>query len=240
MQIHGFNKLTLLDYPGHIACTVFTGHCNMRCPFCQNASLVLFPETQPAIPEEEFFSFLKKRHGILEGVCVTGGEPTLSTDLPDFLAKIHELGYLIKLDTNGTNPAILTQLITDKLVDYIAMDIKSSLSGYPAAVGIPGFSTAAIEESVALLLQNTVPYEFRTTVVRELHSKQEFLDIANWIKGARAYYLQTFQDSGELISRFCPGTAPTPILTGYTKKELEDFVALLAPYVQTIGLRGID
>lgn len=240
MKIHGLNKLTLLDYPEHIACTVFTGCCNLRCPFCQNASLVLFPDSQPVFPEEEFFQFLKKRQGMLEGVCVTGGEPTLSTDLPEFLAKIHESGYLVKLDTNGTNPALLKQIITDGLVDYVAMDIKSSLAGYPAAVGIPGFLTAPVEESAALLLQGTLPYEFRTTVVRELHTEQELLAIADWLSGARAYYLQAFRDSDELVARFCPETAPASTLTGYTKKELEDFTALLAPYFQTIGLRGID
>lgn len=240
MKIHGLNKLTLLDYPGHMACTVFTGCCNLRCPFCQNASLVLFPDSQPTLPEEDFFQFLRKRRGVLEGVCVTGGEPTLSADLPEFLAKIHESGYLVKLDTNGTHPALLKQVIEAGLVDYVAMDIKSSLAGYPAAVGIPGFSTAAIEKSVSLLMQGTLPYEFRTTVVRELHTEKELLSIADWLSGARAYYLQAFKDSDELVARFCPDTAPASIMSGYTKKELEDFINLLAPHFQTIGLRGID
>ncbi len=237
MKIHGLNKLTLLDYPGHMACTVFTGCCNLRCPFCQNASLVLFPDSQPVIPEDEFFAFLKKRREMLEGVCITGGEPTLSTDLPEFLRNIHELGYLIKLDTNGTNPTLLRQLLADRLVDYVAMDIKASRAGYAAAVGLPDYDTSRIEESAALLMHDTIPYEFRTTVVRELHTREDFLDIADWLHGARAYYLQAFRDSGELIASFCPDS---PTLSSYNKKELEEFLTLLAPSFDTVGLRGIE
>ncbi len=220
-----------------MACTVFTGCCNLRCPFCQNASLVLFPDSQPVILEDEFFAFLKKRQGMLEGVCVTGGEPTLSTDLPEFLAKIHELGYLIKLDTNGTNPVLLRQLMADGLVDSVAMDIKASRAGYAAAVGLPDYDTTHVEESAALLMQSTIPYEFRTTVVRELHTREDFLDIADWLHGARAYYLQAFRDSGELIANYCSNH---PALSSYTKKELEEFLTLLAPSFETVGLRGIE
>ncbi|MDE7298366.1 MAG: anaerobic ribonucleoside-triphosphate reductase activating protein [Lachnospiraceae bacterium] len=236
MRIHGLNKLTLLDYPGHIACTVFTGSCNLRCPFCQNASLVLFPEREPVIPEEEFFDFLKKRRGMLEGVCVTGGEPTLSPELPDFLSKIKALGFAVKLDTNGTNPGLLKAIVADGLADYVAMDIKSSPDGYAQACGIPGFDPAPVLESADFLMRCGLPFEFRTTVVRELHDEAVFCDIASWLSGARAYYLQAFEDSGELI---CGFLSPEQSLSGYTKEELLGFVRLLAPHFETVALRGV-
>lgn len=237
MLLHGLNKLTLLDFPGHIACTVFTGHCSMRCPFCHNASLVLFADTQPQLPEDEFFRFLKKRRGMLEGVCVTGGEPTLSPDLLSFLERIKTLGYLVKLDTNGTNPALLRQAVDDGLVDYAAMDIKSSPARYGEAAGIPGFRTDAVEESAAFLMHAAIPYEFRTTVVRELHDAAVFADIAVWLHGARAFYLQAFKPSDDLICRLSdqPRT-----LSSYSARELNEFLAILAPHFTTVGLRGIS
>lgn len=236
MIIHGLNKLTLLDYPGHIACTIFTGHCNMRCPFCQNASLVLFPDSQPVIPENEFWDFLKKRQGILEGVCVTGGEPTLSADLPEFLAKIHELGYLVKLDTNGTNPDILQTIVEQRLADYVAMDIKSSPNGYPEAAGISETEMPSIYASADFLMHCGIPYEFRTTVMKELHNRNVFFGIAKWLKGADAYYLQPFEDSGELITDFC---AVPKQFSSYDKTDLQNFLNLLKPYFKKTGLRGI-
>lgn len=236
MLLHGLNKLTLLDFPGHIACTVFTGHCNMRCPFCHNAPLVLFPDTQPQLSEDEFFGFLKKRQGTLEGVCVTGGEPTLSSDLLSFLEKIKALGYLVKLDTNGTNPALLRQAVEKGLADYVAMDIKSSLARYGEAVGIPGFHTDAIRESADFLIHASIPYEFRTTVVRELHDAAVFADIACWLHGARAFYLQAFKPSDDLICNF---SDERRMLSGYSAKELNEFLALLAPHFTAVGLRGI-
>lgn len=237
MTIHGLNKLTLLDFPGHIACTVFTGHCNMRCPFCHNAPLVLFPDTQPEIAAEEFFAFLKKRQGTLEGVCVTGGEPTLAPDLSSFLGRIKAQGYLVKLDTNGTSPALLHQIVAEGLVDYIAMDIKSSLSRYAEAAGIKDFRTDAVEESADLILRAGIPYEFRTTVVRELHDAAVFSSIGDWLHGARAYYLQALKTEGSLICSFS-GT-PTP-LSGYSAGELNEFLELLRPHFGTVGLRGIS
>lgn len=237
MILHGLTKLTLLDFPGHIACTVFAGHCNMRCPFCHNAPLVLFPDAQPQLPEEDFFAFLKKRRGMLEGVCVTGGEPTLAPDLLPFLKKIKEMGYLVKLDTNGTNPALLRDAAAAGLLDYVAMDIKSALSRYAQAVGILDFCTDAVAESADFLMHAGIPYEFRTTVVRELHDVAVFSEIGRWLHGASAYYLQAFQSEGDLICYFKEGSGT---LTGYSARELHDFCALLAPHFGQVGVRGIS
>ena len=236
MKIQGFQKLTLLDYPEHIACTVFSGGCNLRCPFCQNASLVLFPDSQPGIPMEEFWAFLKKRQGVLEGVCVTGGEPTLFVDLPDFLAEIQSLGFQVKLDTNGTNSKMLQDILAQHLVHYVAMDIKSSPARYAEAAGIQDMDLSGIFESAHLLMHSGIPYEFRTSVVKELHDYGTFLAIAEWLKGADAYYLQSFEDSGELIANF--GEKPQAF-SAYTKEELEDFLELLEPYFKQTGLRGL-
>ena len=236
MIIHGINKLTLLDYPGHTACTVFTGKCNFRCPFCQNDPLVLFPEREPKISENELFSFLEKRRGILEGVCITGGEPTVSSDLLEFLSQIKALGYLVKLDTNGANPELLKAAVEGKLVDYIAMDIKSSLDYYSQATGIPDLDLSLITKSTELLMQCEIPYEFRTTIVRELHNKEILLSIANWLCGAEHYYLQAFKDSSALINKF---TSQPITLSGYSRDELFEFVRLLTPYFKTVAVRGV-
>lgn len=237
MIIHGLTKLTLLDFPGHIACTIFTGHCNLRCPFCHNAPLVLFPDRQPTVTDDALFAFLKKRAGTLEGVCVTGGEPTLTPDLPAFLKKIKSLGYLIKLDTNGTNPTLLRQTVAEGLVDYVAMDIKSSLSRYAGAVGIPGFLTDMVQESAAFLMRAGIPYEFRTTTMRELHDAATFSEIGSWLHGARAYYLQAFRPDGDLI---CRHTKTPQTLTAYSAAEMKEFLALLAPHFDTVGLHGVS
>ena len=178
MVIHGLQKLTLLDYPGHTACTVFTAHCPWRCPFCHNASLVLEPESQPVIPEEEIFSFLAHRKGLLDGVAVTGGEPTLQRDLPEFLRKIKALGFAVKLDTNGTNPAMLRAILSEKLADYVAMDIKAGRENYSAVTGTLRPGLAAVEECARMLMDGDTDFEFRTTVVRGLHSAEDFADIA--------------------------------------------------------------
>ena len=193
MEIHGFNKTTLLDYPGHVAATVFTGGCNFRCPFCHNADLVLNPKFQPMVPEEEVLSHLKKRRGILEGVCITGGEPTLQPDLPDFIRKIRELGYLVKLDTNGYRPEVLMCLLTEDMLDYVAMDVKASPDNYQKASGCPGLDFSRIEESIALLKECKIPYEFRTTVVQGIHTAQEFDAIGRLLEGRRAYLMQAFR-----------------------------------------------
>ena len=200
MSVHiaGLQKLTLLDYPGRVACTVFLGGCNLRCPFCHKASLVLPRGATETMTEESFLAFLKKRQGILDGVCVTGGEPLLQPELPRLLSEIKSLGYGCKLDTNGTLPHRLSPLIQAGAIDYIAMDIKSSLWGYNTACGVE-VDTEAIKQSIALIKQSGIPHEFRTTVVSGLHTESDIESIAALI-GDEPYFLQSFVDSGDLIS----------------------------------------
>lgn len=231
MEFHGINKLTLLDYPEHLACTLFTGRCNLRCPFCHNAGLVLAPEAEPRIPTEEILQFLKKRSGTLEGVCVTGGEPTLQPDLLSFLRECKELGYLVKLDTNGTRPDVLEKALASGLLDYIAMDIKNCPDRYAETAGLSGIRLSAFEDSIRLIRGSGLPYEFRTTVVRELHTREDLLAIGEWLKGSKTYVLQAFVDSGSLI-----GTG----LSGYDAKDLHAFCELLLPYFENVLLRGVD
>ena len=191
MLIHGLQKMTLLDYPQHIACTVFFGGCDLRCPYCHNFELV--DGTAPAVmDDEEFFSFLKKRQGLIDGVAITGGEPLLNKTLPDFIRRIRELGFKVKLDTNGNHPAELKALLDEGLIDYVAMDIKNSLPKYGQTVGIEGFDTSGIEESIRIIMNSDIDYEFRTTVVKELHDESSFEAIGKMIRGAKAYYLQAF------------------------------------------------
>lgn len=231
MLLKGLQKLTLLDFPGKIAATVFAGGCNFRCPFCHNASLVIgkrLTET-PSLTEEEFFSFLKKRRGMLEGVCVSGGEPTLYRDLNSFLYNIKELGYLVKLDTNGYRPKALREAVEGGLVDYVAMDIKNSKESYARTVGLEKFDIAPICESVDFLMSGTVDFEFRTTLVRELHTPRDMYSIATWIKGEEKYFLQSFADSGDLLSSG---------LSGYDKKETEDLLNIIKVYVKNAQIRG--
>lgn len=232
MDIHGFQTLTLLDYPGYTAATIFLGGCNFRCPFCQNAGLVLRPSEEPTIPVEEVLSFLKKRRRVLDGVCITGGEPTLESQLPSLASSIKEMGYLVKLDTNGTRPEVIKKLYNDGLLDYVAMDIKSSPKGYGALCGIPEVNLEPIRESVRFLMESGVDYEFRTTVVRELHSREDFLDIREWLKGCNKYYLQAYRDSEHIIK---PG-----IFSSYSREELEEFAQLLREKIPLVEIRGID
>lgn len=231
MQIHGFNKTTLLDYPKHLAATIFLGNCNYRCPFCHNASLVLSPGSEPIIPSHEVLSTLKKRKNILEGVCITGGEPTLHKELPDFICSIKDLGLKVKLDTNGTNFSMLEFLYTKDLLDYVAMDIKSSTENYPKASGIDNPYLADVCASVDLLLSMDNNYEFRTTMVKEFIQEEDVIFIGQWLKGAKAYYLQAFKDSDDMIGHN---------LHGYTLEELKYFKILLEPYITEVSLRGID
>ena len=231
MILKGLQKLTLLDFPGKIACTVFAGGCNFRCPFCHNASLVLGERLNesPTLSEEEFFTFLKKRRGMLEGVCVSGGEPTLYPDIIPFLKKIKELGYAVKLDTNGYRPSVIREAIDSGAVDYFAMDIKNSKESYGKTVGLSDFDISKIEESVSILMSGGVDFEFRTTLVRELHTEDDILSIARWLAGDEKYFLQTFADSGELI---CSD------FSGYDKNETEHLLNLLKPYVPNAQIRG--
>lgn len=231
MQIHGFQKTTLLDYPKHLASTIFLGGCNMRCPFCHNSSLVLHPSSVPTIPAEEVLAYLAKRKGILEGVCITGGEPTIYPYLADLIKEIKGLGLKVKLDTNGSNPLILKTLVEDHLVDYVAMDIKNSKENYGLSIGIKNYNINNISESITYLLSSPIDYEFRTTIVKEHHTEEDILSIGQWIKGAKAYYLQSYKDSGDILS---------PGLSSHTKDTLLSFVKLLTPYVPNVQLRGVD
>ena len=231
MEIHGLQKLTLLDYPGHTACTVFTARCNWRCPFCHNASLVLRGSEQPVIPEEEFFAFLSRRRGLLDGVAVTGGEPTLNRDLPDFLRRVKDAGFKVKLDTNGTSPAMLRAILAEGLADYVAMDIKAGRANYPAVTGTLRPGMDAVAESVELLRTSGVEHEFRTTVVRELHSDEDFRDIGEWLAGEERYFLQAFKDSGDLVSDGC---------SACSAEEMERYLAIVRTTIPGAQLRGVD
>ena len=231
MLISGLQKLTLLDYPGTVACTVFTGCCNFRCPFCHNAALVL-PELMDKNNEEEkVLSFLKKRQGVLEGVAITGGEPLLHADMPQFLAKIRELGYKIKLDTNGSFPDRLMEIVNSGLVDRVAMDIKNPPELYARTVGLEKLDTAAIERSKNFLLEGRVDYEFRTTAVKGLHTAQSIAAAAKWIEGAKEYYLQQFKDSGQLLR----GEG----LGAFNEEEMKALADAARPYVPSVKLRGL-
>ena len=242
MRLGGIQKLTLLDYPGTVACTVFTLGCNMRCPFCHNGELVLCPDSEPGIPEEDFFAFLESRKNRLEGVAITGGEPTVNADLVDFIRKIKERDLLVKLDSNGTRPDILKELIDSFLVDYIAMDIKSSKEGYPKACGLKSMDLSIIEESVNLLMNSGIEYEFRTTVMKELHSEKEFRAIAEWIKGCSAYYLQSYRPAETLLGHMMDddfkASFPT-VFTPYTNEELKGIRDMLISLGVNTTLRGI-
>ena len=229
-MIYGLQKLTLLDYPGKIACTVFFGSCNFRCPFCHNASLVLSEKLKcgEAIPEETFFSFLEKRRARLTGVCVSGGEPTLDPALPSFLLRIKEMGFSVKLDTNGYRPSVLKEVADLGLVDYVAMDIKNSKESYAKTVGLPSIDISKIEESCDFLMKGKIDFEFRTTLSRELHTEDDILSIGKWLAGEEKYFLQTFEDSGDIISSG---------LSSYTSSETEYLLKLLKPYVPNAQIR---
>ena len=228
MDIQGIQKMTLLDYPGKCACTVFLAGCNLRCPFCHNASLVL-TRPEPVMTEEEFFAFLKKRKGLLDGVCVTGGEPTLRKDLPDLIRRIKELGYLVKLDTNGSNPEILGQLLKENLLDYVAMDIKNCPERYVQTCG--GMDILPqVEECLAIMKESTVEYELRTTLCKPFHDSKALESIGRWLSGTKNYYLQNFVDSGDLV-----GTG----VSGFTKEEMEELRQAVLPHIPSTRIRGI-
>ena len=236
MQIVGLQKMTLLDYPGKVACTVFLAGCNFRCPFCHNGEL-LAGEQPVGITEEEFFSFLKSRVGFLDGVCITGGEPTLYPDLPDFIRKIKEMGYPVKLDTNGYRPEVLKGLLAEGLLDYVAMDVKNCPERYAETVGLPEVEIKRLEESISLLLSGNIPYEFRTTVVSEFHDQTAIRKMGEWLvslaKGEKIprLFLQGFVDRETVLhpGLHCP-----------TKEEITGFLAALSPFIQKTELRGID
>ena len=230
MIFNGFQKLTLLDFPGHVACTLFTAGCNFRCPFCHNASLVTHINDSEHFDEEYVLDYLNKRKDILDGVCITGGEPLLHDELECFIKKIKDLGYLVKLDTNGYSPDRLIKLVNDELIDYVAMDIKNSKEKYPLSSGIADLDVSRIEKSVAFLLENRVNYEFRTTVVKELHTLNDIESIAKWISGAPRYFLQNFIDTGDLISDNMSSVDTQTI------KIMQD---IASKYVKNVETRGI-
>lgn len=230
MRLGGLQKLTLLDYPGLVACTVFTVGCNMRCPFCQNASLVNRIEEENLLPEEEFFSFLKKRQGILDGVCITGGEPTLQPDLNEFIAKIKSMGFKVKLDTNGSFPDKVKEILDSGNVDMVAMDLKNTLDRYAETVGIPGFDTSKILESINIIRSSGVEYEFRTTVVSPLHRPEDFGELAKMVEGSPRYFLQNFVDSGDLVA----GEGMTTL----TEEELKQALANAKEIIPQTKIRG--
>ncbi len=232
MFIAGMQKLTLLDFPGVVACTLFTAGCNFRCPWCHNAGLVLPEEMADRLIEsEEVLSFLEKRKGVLDGVCVTGGEPLLQAELPDFLRRVKDLGYRVKLDTNGSFPDRLEELVREKLVDRVAMDIKNGPSRYAGTVGLRNLDLGAVTASKDFLLSDAVDYEFRTTVVRGLHTEEGLLEAADWIAGAKQWFLQQFKDSGNLIH----GEG----LSGFTEDEMRRLLETLKTRIPAVELRGI-
>lgn len=222
MRIDGLQKMTLLDFPGKVACTVFTGGCNFRCPFCHNALLVTELPENPDYTVDEILAFLKKRSGLLDGVAITGGEPLINPDIGDFIRSIRRLGYSVKLDTNGSYPDRLKSLVAEGLIDYVAMDIKNCREKYAETVGLKSLELSRIEESVDFLKSGAVDYEFRTTVVKEFHTVEDIRSAAEWIKGAKRYFLQNFVDSGNLIDSSMSGVDKSVMLE--MKRAAADFV----------------
>lgn len=229
MRICGFNKLTLLDFPGLTACTLFTEGCNFLCPFCHNSQLVNNIQNNQFIDEDEIFSFLKKRKGVIEGVCISGGEPTLQKDIIDFITKIKKLGYLVKLDTNGSNPEILKTLLTNKLVDYVAMDIKNAPSKYEITCG-KSIVFNNVLQSIEIIKNFAPKYEFRTTIVKEFHDEKSIHELGKFMENCPNYYLQNFEDSGNLIQENLHSVEP---------KVMKTYKDILVKYGIKAKIRGI-
>lgn len=231
MEIHGFQKTTLLDFPGHVAATVFVGGCNFRCPFCHNSLLVLVPGNQPLIGEDEVLTHLNKRRGILDGVCITGGEPTLQKDLFSFIKKVKAMDYLMKLDTNGYCPEVLEGLLAEGLLDYVAMDVKASMEYYDVAAGVRGLDREKILESIRLLKNCDIPYEFRTTAVKGLHRIEEFEEIGRLLSGCPAYFIQGFRESDNMIGEG---------YEAFSAHEMEEIANIAGRYIDKVELRGVE
>ncbi len=231
MELFGLEKLSLVDFDGYVSATVFTGGCNFRCPFCHNSPLVLDYKNLGTILESEVLKYLNKRKNILEGVCITGGEPTLCPDLPVFIEKVKSIGYKVKLDTNGTNPVMVKSLYESGLVDYFAMDIKNDKEHYSSIVGINNYDTKKVEKTVEYFLSLGKNYEFRTTLIKEFHNKSSILGIANWIKGANKYFLQKFKNSESCIKSH---------LSAVEGKVALEFRDILREYIPNTHLRGYD
>ena len=233
MKIAGLQKMTLLDYPGRVACTVFLRGCNFRCPFCHNSPLIS-PEEEGEITQEEFLAFLKKRRGLLDGVCVSGGEPTLHPDLPGLLERIRALGFLVKLDTNGRHPQMLEKLLEDGLVDYVAMDIKNCPEEYSRTCGLAAMDLERISKSIRILLENRVDYELRTTVCDPLHSEKSMEEMASWLASlgqVRVLYLQNFVDRE---------TVPNRQISPVARTQMEKFKRIMETKLPRVCIRGED
>ena len=236
MNIAGLQKMTLLDFPGKVACTVFFQGCNFHCPFCHNSDL-LPGQGQPLMDDEELLAFLQKRKGLLDGVCITGGEPTLQPQLPQLLKSIKTLGYAVKLDTNGARPQVLRELVEAGVVDYVAMDIKNSRDAYPKTAGIGQMLLPHIEESIRYLTSGNVDYEFRTTVVQQLHSAASVEAMGRWVcdlaEGVKPkrWYLQCYVDRESVLASG---------LTPPEKEDMEKYCKILGPYGEFVSLRGVD
>ena len=229
MLIKGFQTLTLLDFPGKTACTVFTAGCNYRCPFCHNALLVT-DIGDDEYTEEEIFAHLKRRKNVLDGVAITGGEPLLQKDIERFMYEIKDMGFAVKLDTNGSFPDKLKDILSLGLADYVAMDIKNCKERYAETVGLKNFDIKPVEESVSLLMSSGVDFEFRTTITADFHTCDDMESIGKWLEGGEKYFLQNFVDSGNLIDPNCKGVS---------KKEMEDMLCVVKKYVPEAKIRGI-
>ena len=231
LHFFGIQKLSLLDYPTKMATTLFTGGCNFKCPFCHNRDLVFLDENENEIPLDDIFSFLNERKNILDGVCISGGEPLLQKGLKDFIIQVKKLGLSIKVDTNGSQYEKLKELIDEGLIDYVAMDIKNSKDKYALTIDVNGFDLSAVEKSVELLKESKVDYEFRTTIVKEFHTLDDMQKIGEWLKGAKRYFLQSYVDSENVIKKG---------LHAHDKATLEQFRELLTNYIEHVELRGIE
>ena len=231
LHFFGIQKLSLLDYPTKMATTLFTGGCNFKCPFCHNRDLVFLDENENEIPLDDIFSFLTERKNILDGVCISGGEPLLQKGLKDFIIQVKKLGLSIKVDTNGSQYEKLKELIDEGLIDYVAMDIKNSKDKYAMTIDVNGFDLSAVEKSVELLKESKVDYEFRTTIVKEFHTLDDMQKIGEWLKGAKRYFLQSYVDSENVIKKG---------LHAHDKATLEQFRESLTNYIEHVELRGIE
>ena len=225
----GLQKMSMVDYPGKLAATVFTGGCNLRCPFCHNAGLVTHLEHTPRLDRAEVLAFLRSRKGLLDAVVLSGGEPLLQPGAAEFLAEVREMGYLVKLDTNGCYPQTLKEILDRGLVDYVAMDIKNCPEKYAETVGVPGFDLGPVEESFRVLKDSGVEFELRTTVSREFHTPVDIASIGQWLGSVKQYYLQNFEDSGDVIGEG---------LHGFSEEAMEELARMARTWAEKVGIRG--
>lgn len=230
MKIYGFEKLSLVDFDGMITCTIFVGGCNFACPFCHNSSLVLNPASNQEVRFEEVMEYLNLRKKIVDAVCITGGEPTIYPDLGKYFKIFKGMGFITKLDTNGTNPEVIKSLVREELVDYVAMDVKNSLSSYQKTIGKNNPELVKkVQESINYLLEGHVDYEFRTTIVKQLHTKEDIIEMGKMLKGAKKLFLQHFIASENCIQKG---------LSEITKEQANEFIEILKEYVPNVSLRG--